>query len=399
MLASESTSPSEEADAGGGRQGLIGVLLCGKWRVERLLGAGGMSSVYAATHRNGNRVALKILNRPLSASPAARRRFLREGYIANRVRHRGVVPVLDDAETDDGLVFLVMELVEGQTLEALREERGGKLAPSEVARLADELLEILITAHASGVVHRDVKPGNVLLAPDGQVKLLDFGIARLRELTEFGEATASGVALGTPAFMAPEQARGRWDEVDARTDVWAVGATLFRLLSGRTVHEPTTPNELMIASATTPAPRLSSVCSDVPAALEAVVDRALRLDPNERWQSAAEMRAALQAKRRRKLPVWIHVLAVVLGFTLLAALLFARRNPASTRGVPEAAPPAIVAAPPVAAASPSPNPPASLAPSAAAITPTTPPRPRLRPRASAEVKSDPSLDELMNKRR
>ena len=294
--ASQNVEDAPEANGEDAR--LVGALLAERWRVERLVGAGGMSSVYAATHRNGKRVALKVLKNQLAASPAARRRFLREGYIANRVNHRGVVSVLDDVATDDGVVFLVMDLIEGQTIEDLRRARGGTLAPNEVAWLAEEVLDVLVAAHAAGVVHRDVKPANVLLSVGGEVKLLDFGVARLRELSEFAEATQSGMMLGTPAFMAPEQARGRWSEVDARTDVWAVGATMFRLLSGLTVHEDTTPSELMIQAATSPAPALGGVCRNLPPSLLEVVDRALRLSPSERWQTAREMQAALHSARR-----------------------------------------------------------------------------------------------------
>jgi eukaryotic-like serine/threonine-protein kinase len=283
---------------------LVGSLLCNKWRLERLLGRGGMSSVYAAVHRNGNRVAIKVLSPELTANPAVRQRFLREGYAANRVGHEGAVKVLDDDVAEGDVVFLVMELLEGETLAARAHRLGGKLVPGEVAAAASALLEVLARAHSNGIVHRDVKPANVFLTRTGQTKLLDFGIASLGELGGVG-STRPGSRLGTPGFMAPEQARGRWEAVDARTDLWAVGATMFSLLAGRPVHGGETEEEAIIAAATTEAPSLGAVAPGLPPVLVAVVDRALRLDPAVRWQSAEQCRGALEeARRRLPAPVW-----------------------------------------------------------------------------------------------
>jgi serine/threonine-protein kinase len=284
---------------------LVGSLLCNKWRIERLLGQGGMSSVYAAVHRNGNRVAIKVLSPELTANLAVRQRFLREGYAANRVGHEGAVKVLDDDVAAGELVFLVMELLEGETLAARAQRMGRKLPPAEVATAVSALLEVLACAHANGIVHRDVKPANVFLTRTGRLKLLDFGIASLAEMSGRAGGTRPGSRMGTPGFMAPEQARGRWQEVDARTDIWAVGATMFSLLAGRPVHAGETDEEAIIAAATTPAPSLAVFEGDLPHALVAVVDRALCLDPAERWQSAAQCRAALEEVRRElPVPVW-----------------------------------------------------------------------------------------------
>jgi serine/threonine-protein kinase len=261
-----------------------------------------MSSVYAAVHRNGRRVAIKVLSSELSQNARVRGRFLREGYIANRVGHDGAVAVLDD-DRDGELFFLVMELLEGETLARRAHRLGERLPAEEAAYAAEGLLDVLVAAHGNGIVHRDVKPENVFLTMTGQVKLLDFGIASLRETSLALRHSRSGGALGTPGFMAPEQARGRWEEVDARTDVWAVGATLFRLLTGRLVHDRGTANEAMIASATVPAPSLGQARPELPAALIALVDRALALEPGQRWQSAAEMRARIRALRAQ-LPVF-----------------------------------------------------------------------------------------------
>src|SRR5262249_36907111 len=137
-------------------------------------------------------------------------RFLREGYIANKVGHPGAVSVLDDDEGDDGSIVLVMELLEGETVDGRWRRAGKKLPPREVMLIGDQLLEVLAAAHAAEIIHRDVKPENLFLTRDGALKVLDFGIARLRELSAKSGATGSQSSLGTPAFMPPEQARGLW---------------------------------------------------------------------------------------------------------------------------------------------------------------------------------------------
>ena len=224
----------------------VGRTLRNKWHLDTLIDVGGMAAVYAATHRNGNRGAVKILHRHRSEDPDIAARFRREGYIANKVSHPNALSVLDDDVDDDGSVFLVMELLEGAPLGDRAAAHGGKLPADEVLLMVDQLLDVLAVAHDLGIVHRDVKPDNVLVTADGQVKILDFGIARLAEPSE-GEhsGTMAGVPMGSPAFMSPEQARGRWDLVDAQSDVWSVGATMFTLLSGQDVHAADTVPELL----------------------------------------------------------------------------------------------------------------------------------------------------------
>jgi serine/threonine-protein kinase len=256
-----------------------------------------MSEVYAATHRNGKAVAVKVLHAELAGSQASRRRFLREGYIANRIAHDGVASIIDDDVTSDGTVFLVMDLLEGRTLEQHCDDHGGVVPVSEVIAVADAVLDVLVTAHEKGIVHRDIKPSNVFLTTKGTMKLLDFGIASLREMSASAGTTRTGFVLGTPGFIAPEQARGRWKEIDARTDLWGLGAMMFRLLSGRVVHEGETTNEAVIAAATQDAAPLASVAPQVPAGLARLVDRALCKKPDDRWPSAAEMQRALRSER------------------------------------------------------------------------------------------------------
>jgi eukaryotic-like serine/threonine-protein kinase len=275
-------------------QARIGHTLNGKWRLDGVLGIGGMATVYAATHRNRSRAAIKMLHPEVSVSQDVTTRFLREGYVGNAVVHPGTVKVLDDDVTDDGAPFLVMELLEGESLGA-RLDREGPLPPLEVAQIAHQLLDVLSAAHAAHIVHRDLKPDNVFLTTDGRVKVLDFGIARLRAAAhEISSSTQAGSLLGTPAFMAPEQALGRWKEVDERTDIWAVGATLFTLLTGRFVHEAEAVQEQLVLAATSKAPGVRSFAPRTPPWLADVVDRALSFGRDLRYVDARTMQATLR---------------------------------------------------------------------------------------------------------
>lgn len=269
----------------------LGKLLRGKYVLDRVLGIGGMATVYAATHRNAKRFAVKMLHPELSKNEDVRARFLREGYVANKIEHPGAVDVLDDDTTDDGEAFLVMELLEGCTVEQMADAIGGRLPMEAALAVAYQLLDVLAAAHDMSIVHRDVKPANLFVLPDGTLKVLDFGIARLRDATS---QTATGASvLGTPAFMAPEQAISA-SEVDGRTDIYAVGATIFTLVSGAPVHYGSTPQEQIIIAATTQAPSLASVVPDAHPAVVAVVDKALAFAKKDRWESAAAMRDAIE---------------------------------------------------------------------------------------------------------
>ena len=271
----------------------VGSMVKDKWRLEALLGTGGTACVYSAEHRNGRRVAIKVLHPELSALPDVVKRFLREGYLANRVGHPNAVAVLDDDRTEDGAVFLVMELLEGHSLERHAKTTGERLPRSTVLRLVDETLAVLAAAHAKGIVHRDIKPANLFLTVEGHIKVLDFGIARLAEPMGDSPLTHTGFAIGTPSFMPPEQARGRWELVDARTDVWAVGATTYALLTGeRPRHGETTQEELLLAM-TQPLAPLASVLPDIAPEVAAIVDRAVAYDRDARWPDATAMRQAL----------------------------------------------------------------------------------------------------------
>src|SRR5450432_514933 len=279
----------------------IGTVLKHKWRLDKVIGVGGMAVVYAATHRNKKRAAIKMLHPELSMDSAIRERFLREGYVANSVGHRGAVAVDDDDVSEDGLAYLVMELLDGETIEQRWERKGRILSPHEALSVMDQLLDTLAAAHARGIVHRDLKPENMFLTRDGAVKVLDFGIARVRELAR-SEApggsplttTQAGSTMGTPAFMAPEQARGKWDEVDGRSDLWAVGATVYTLLTGEFVHKGETVNETLALAVTRPARSIAELRADLHPALIRFVDKALAYDKAARFADAATMQHALR---------------------------------------------------------------------------------------------------------
>lgn len=288
-----------------GAKGRVGTRIRGKWHVDALLGLGGMGAVYAATHRNGHRVALKILHPQLSMMRDIRARFAREGYVANSVQHPGVVRVLDDDETEDGAAFLVMELLTGQNTESASSRHGGKLPYEQVLVIADGLLDVLSAAHAVGIVHRDIKPENIFITADHAIKVLDFGIARLREGIESPSgSTRTGVTMGTPAFMPPEQALGHTVDIDHLSDIWSAGATMFALLTGKPVHEASTPMEVVIAAATARARSVTSLVPNVPPRIAAVVDRSLSFKKEQRYPSAKAMQQALRDAGGNAAPAW-----------------------------------------------------------------------------------------------
>jgi len=272
-----------------------GSVLAGKYRLEKLLGEGGMASVYRATHRNGSRVAIKILHRVLSVDKDIRERFLYEGYAANASGHKGAVHVIDDAVADDGSVFLVMEYLDGVCVNDLWERRDLQLSPQVSLSIVHGLLDILVTAHGNRVIHRDIKPENIFITRDGDIKLLDFGIARLPQSMRSSTPTETGARLGTPAFMPPEQARGNVRDIDVRSDLYGVGAVLFTLMSGQYIYDCSNPSEYLIKAATEPARSLSSLLPDIPASVGFLVDKALAFNKEERWESAAVMFEAVLA--------------------------------------------------------------------------------------------------------
>jgi len=292
--------------------GRIGEVLHGKWRLDSFIGRGGSADVYAATHRNGKRAAVKILHAQYASSPELMKRFLREGYVANSLNHAGAVSVLDDDRCEDGSAYLVMELLEGSPLSDFGKKKI-PLSLGAVLRIADEVLDVLAAAHERGIVHRDIKPGNLFLTNAGQTKVLDFGIARLLEPDGGEPLTLSGTSLGTPAYMAPEQARGRWELVDGRTDLWALGATLIALLTGRKPRKADTANEELLFAMTLPIPPFATFSPTAPPQICALVDRALAYEREQRFANAREMQAAVRAAWSELGPFLATPLDVVTG--------------------------------------------------------------------------------------
>jgi len=271
----------------------VGRVLSGKWTLEKVIGVGGMAAVFAASHRTGSRVAIKMLHPDLAHHEEVRQRFLREAYIANSIGHDGVVSVIDDDIDETGAPYIVMELLTGRSVASMLDAAGGALPIPDVLRVGDATLSVLEAAHAKGIVHRDLKPDNLFMTDRGVVKLLDFGIARAKEASG-SQRTKTGMLMGTPAFMAPEQALGRTKDIDGSTDQWAIGATMFRMLSGHDVHEAASDNELIIFAATRPARSLSEAWPEAPADLVEVIDRSLQYDRVRRWPDVAAMREALK---------------------------------------------------------------------------------------------------------
>ncbi len=282
----------------------IGRVLRDKWRIDSKIARGGMGTVFVARHKNnGSTAAIKILNAEFARDEDTKSRFMQEGYAANQVNHPGVVRILDDDVTEDGFAYLVMELLEGELLEQRRIRKGGKLELDEVYEIADQLLDVLAAAHAKGIVHRDVKPDNLFITREEKLKVLDFGFAQMKSSYR-KENTATGFLIGTPGFMAPEQAMGSRALVDAQTDIWAVGATMFLLLSGQPCHAGDSPAEMLALAANFPVRSITTLEPRLPTKLSFAIDKALAFKKSDRWPDARSMQAALRAvPGRRPKPV------------------------------------------------------------------------------------------------
>jgi serine/threonine protein kinase len=274
----------------------VGAVLRDKWKLDAILGVGGMGKVYAATHRNGRRFAIKVMREELACEPDLVARFVQEGYVANQIAHTAAVSVVDDDKTDDGVPFLVMDLLEGENMRQ-RLQRGGPVELPQALHWIDEVLDVLAVAHALGVVHRDIKPDNLFIASDGTVRVLDFGLARVRDGISLAKRTKSGIPIGTIGFMPPEQALGQVEKMAASSDVWALGATLFTMLSGRKVHEASSHVDGIFLAMTEPVRMLRERLPHVPQAIVQVLERALAFSQEMRFVDARELRQALRAAR------------------------------------------------------------------------------------------------------
>jgi eukaryotic-like serine/threonine-protein kinase len=259
----------------------------GRYRVEDVLGSGGMALVYRARDEELDRpVAIKVLADNLAADDALRKRFVREARLAAQLAHKNVAQVYDSGEAD-GRPYIVMEYVEGETFAELLARRG-RIPPAEAVQLALQVCAGLEHAHRAGLVHRDIKPQNLLISGDGTVKIVDFGIARSSHGTRLTEA---GSVLGTAAYLAPEQAAG--EDVTPAADVYALGVVLYELLAGRTPHTAESLTQFLTRGHEQPIPALRELAPEVPETLEDVVMRCLARIPAYRPTFADALAAEL----------------------------------------------------------------------------------------------------------
>jgi serine/threonine-protein kinase len=271
-----------------------GSVIAGRYRLDHLLGEGGMGAVWAATHQlTGKRVAIKLLKAD-AATPDTLRRFVREARAASAVRHPNVVEIHDFLSLDDGSPAMVMDLLEGETL-AQRLRRLTVLPMPELASIMAPVLSAVGSAHAAGVIHRDLKPDNIFLAQlgDGRTEpmVLDFGIAKVLPFEEAMETdeqlTRTGAVVGTPYYMAPEQAFGEKD-VDARIDVWALGVILYECATGRKPIRGETLGQVFKSITAGPIPHLAKTDPQLPAKFATLVDRMLSRDREQRPRDLRE---------------------------------------------------------------------------------------------------------------
>jgi serine/threonine protein kinase len=287
----------------------VGSVLDGQYQIESLLGKGGMGAVYLARHiLLGDRVAIKILPPEVRNNAEWLRRFRREGQAARRFRHANAVTVYDLRTASDGTIYMVMEYVEGLTLDAELKRRG-RFTAAEAFEILEPIMSVLNTAHAMGVVHRDLKPENIMIGKaqtDGQtpIKLLDLGIAKMREIAGVEssgttELTMAGQVLGTPYYMSPEQwgelSRDGNPEIDGRTDIYSLGLVAYQMISGQRPYAAATLHELRREHISVTPPPLSEKVPQVPLAFSHAIDRAISKDRGDRQSTAGEMAAQLRA--------------------------------------------------------------------------------------------------------
>jgi eukaryotic-like serine/threonine-protein kinase len=376
--------PADELDL------LVGSTVVGKYHIDRLIGRGGMGAVFQATHAAiGKRVALKFLGAHTTRDGDAATRFQREAKAASLAESPHIVQIFDSGRSERGLPFLVMELLTGEDLRA-RLRRDERLDVETTVRIATQVLKALRQAHAAGIVHRDLKPDNVFLCRRDDepsfVKLVDFGISKLQQRAGVDTLTHEGAVLGTAFYMSPEQAQS-FPDIDGRTDLFSVGAIMYEMLVGEPPHSGPTYEAVLIAICTRDAGDVRAKAPAVPSGLAEVIARALRRDRAERYASASEMLAALEALNgEQPLPATARattpqrfrtlVFAVVaaLGGFAIAAYLVARSSPSA----PDAARPVREG---VAAEAPAPAPnPLAATPS---LAPVASARAEPRPKAAA----------------
>jgi serine/threonine protein kinase len=276
---------------------LTGQTLGGRYRIEGRLGEGGMAYVYLARDlESDGEVAIKVLLPQLMGEPAAVERLRREAVIAMRLDHPNVCPILGVGETPELPIYLVMPYLPGEPL-ALREIRQGPLSVGEGIPLLLQICRGLEHAHGLQILHRDLKPENVMLVPDREVAgdvravVMDFGLAKvLRDEPDLVKLTRTGLTLGTPEFMSPEQVFGK--PLDGRSDLYGLGVLAFEMFTGRVPFEGKSPQEVALARLKREPLRLRALRPELPAELETVIGRALARDPADRFQSMKELSVA-----------------------------------------------------------------------------------------------------------
>ncbi|HET9004954.1 MAG TPA: serine/threonine-protein kinase, partial [Gemmatimonadaceae bacterium] len=271
-----------------------------QYEVESEIGRGGMSVVYRARDRRLNRpVAIKVLPPELAFDPAIRARFTREAQTSAHLSHAHIVPIYDVGERD-GIAWFVMTIVTGGSLATLI-EREPRQQVDEVRRLLCECADALAYAHLRGVIHRDVKPDNILLdGNNGRVMVTDFGIARAVESGT--RLTVTGMAIGTPAYMSPEQALGE-REIDGRSDIYSLGVLGYQMLTGRVPFSAGNSMALLLKHVSERPQPIVELRPDAPAGLREAIERAMMKSPEDRWPTAAAMREALMSDRSQG-PSW-----------------------------------------------------------------------------------------------
>ncbi len=281
--------------------------LAPRYAVHGELGRGSMSAVYLAhDHRHERPVAVKIL-RPELAATLAGERFAREILISAHLHHPHILTLLDSG-VKQGMFYFVLPYVEGESLEE-RLARDGTLAIEEAVRIAREVADGLDHAHRRGVIHRDVKPSNILLT-EGHAMITDFGVARALGEATSSPATPLGQIIGTPSYLSPEQATG--ERADARADVYSLGCVLYEALVGSPPYTGSNPQEVLSRHLTDPVPSVREVRPEVPPALDRVIKRAMAKHPVERYESAQAFRQALEAPEKEpkfRLPRWPSVMS------------------------------------------------------------------------------------------
>jgi serine/threonine-protein kinase len=273
------------------------------YEVRSLLGEGGMGAVYVAEHPLiGRKVAVKVLKRAFAEDATLVQRFLNEARAANAIHHANIIEILDAGTLDDGLPYLIMELLEGESLGS-RLRRAGRLGAGDAIEIACQAASALTAAHAKNIVHRDLKPDNLFLVRDRdvavpeRVKVLDFGIAKLQKELSGPVHTNTGSILGTPPYMSPEQCRGVSEEIDHRSDVYSLGIILYEMICGRPPFTSQGFGDVLMMQMAMVPPPPSSLNPEIPPPLERTILRALEKRREDRFATMADFHAELSAQR------------------------------------------------------------------------------------------------------